>query len=109
MSFMKPHVYKGDYYLVETSNGTEFIPGDMLSIDMAVGESIDDDRDAQDWADCVKLVRDFVSDEVESIERGEGYYGRYSAPGYMDATDWTWGETEAEVMAELERMYGDGE
>jgi hypothetical protein len=63
---------------------------------------------AADQYPDVLAVRDYIeSDEVYSIAHEQGFYGRYSAPGYTDATDYTWGATEDEVMEELYRLYGD--
>lgn len=114
MSFMRPFVYKGDYYLVETNHGTEFIPGDVLGDFPGapeLGQTIDrDDDDASNerWSWITKAVRDYIEgNSIESIERCEGYYGRYSAPGYTDATDYSWGATEACVLDDLTNMYGE--
>lgn len=35
------------------------------------------------------------------------YAGRYSAPGYMDCTDWNFGTNKRELERELRDMYGD--
>jgi hypothetical protein len=104
-------IYKGDFYLVDGRNGTDMVPADLVDIDIPVGCEIrnDDPETADVFADAVAKLRDFVESPrgIQSIERHEGFYGRYSAPGYMDATDWSWGATEDEVREELDRMYGD--
>lgn len=40
---------------------------------------------------------------------GRQYAGRYSAPGYLDCTDWHYGNNKRELMKELRDMYGDTE
>ena len=35
------------------------------------------------------------------------YAGRYSAPGYMDCTDWNYGKNYRKLARELREMYGD--
>lgn len=38
---------------------------------------------------------------------GKLYAGRYSAPGYMDCTDWSYGKNKRELARELRAMYGE--
>jgi hypothetical protein len=38
---------------------------------------------------------------------GRQYAGRYSAPGYMDCTDWSYGANKRTLAKELRGMYGD--
>lgn len=35
------------------------------------------------------------------------YAGRYSAPGYMDCTDWEYGKNKRALIRELKDLYGD--
>jgi hypothetical protein len=35
------------------------------------------------------------------------YAGRYSAPGYLDCTDWNYSKNRREMARELRDMYGD--
>lgn len=37
------------------------------------------------------------------------YAGRYSASGYMDCTDWTFGTNKRKLERDLRDMYGDNE
>ena len=39
---------------------------------------------------------------------GRQYAGRYSAPGYMDCTDWSYSRNKRGLARELRDMYGDG-
>ncbi len=63
-------------------------------------------RDGEPTAEAVaKLIGSDVL--PETVERVKGFFGRYSAPGYLDATDWIFGDTKEEVEAELSNIYGD--
>jgi hypothetical protein len=96
MSFMQPDVQFGRYFLIEANHGeTHLVPADVCN-----GET------AGDFADYVQGKIDDPESPVESIE---GWYGRMSAPGYLDCTDWTWGDTEKEVRDTLAEYYGDDE
>lgn len=89
--FMKKFIYGPmDGAEVETQNGTFFLPNSVY------GEA----------DPTPELVEDYVDGEIISVEKIHGYFGRFSAPGYTDATDWVFGETEEAVNEYLERMYG---
>lgn len=109
-NFMRPFVYQGDFYLVEGDHGTDLVPVDVVGdIGLATGYTVDIDDGSSIWVPAINALMDYTDNgaDITSIERMHGFYGRYSAPGYIDATDWTWGNTESEVLAELESMYGD--
>lgn len=38
---------------------------------------------------------------------GKYYAARYSAPGYLDCTDWTYGRNKRALIREVREMYGD--
>ena len=105
---MRPVIYQGDFYLIDGDQGTDLIPGDLVSLSIPVGESASfEDAPASEYPDLAEVSQYVESDEIYSIEHRRGFYGRYSAPGYLDATDWTWGDSADEVQADLERMYGE--
>ena len=87
MSFMKPQVEKGDWWIVEDDRCEVFIyPHSHFN---------------EAW------VRE-QHPKTYSLELRTGKYGaRMSAPGYLDCTDWTLFDTEEEAMEYLEEMYGD--
>jgi hypothetical protein len=103
---MRPVIYQGDFYLIDGPEGRDMIPADVCGeLPMPVDP---EDPSAAESRAILRVARDYMeNDEVYSIELQSGFYGRYSAPGYMDATDWTWGDSAEEVQAELERMYGE--
>ena len=44
--------------------------------------------------------------EVEKVEEIDGWFGRFSMPGYLDDTDWVFDEDKAACEVELECLYG---
>jgi hypothetical protein len=108
-SFMKPEIYEGDAYEVETSNGTEIVPADLVGhIGLKAGESIDDDDPR--FADAVESMHDYLEgSNATEITMKHGWLGRYQAPGYMDATEWSIYDSKEEAEKELQEMYGDEE
>ena len=56
---------------------------------------------------CDNCVVGFADESsVAKVPRPQ-YAGRYSAPGYMDCTDWHYGSNYRELCRELEELYGD--
>ena len=94
MAFMQPETYHGPYYVVDTGAcGITFIPCDVHP-----GAS-----DPAELRDYVESTSDPTGWELEVKT---GWLGRYQAPGYLDCTDWTPGDSEEELLAELRDMYG---
>ena len=86
--FMKPEVCYGTWVTVETRYGTYHVPGEFLS-------------DAPDAAEVGPFVEG-GAEGIESIEGPrEGWGARLSAPGYLDATDWSLYPTEQEAREAL--------
>ena len=78
MPFMEPQADYFSAFHVETSHGTEIIPTDLVGNDpepSVIEQFLEGNllRDAEGGPD---------------IEMREGWYSRFSAPGYMDRTDW---------------------
>jgi hypothetical protein len=107
---MKPVIYRGPCYLVEGPNGADLVPADVVGeLGLPVGHEVDIDDGSVIWPSLVAALADYnvSGDDITSVELIDCWYGRYSADGYMDCTDWHWGTSEAEVRDELENMYGD--
>lgn len=109
MSFMKLQTIKDQWYVVEGREGTDYLP---LSVcgelgGFPNGETVDDDH--PQFTEWVAQIRDYTKcEKIDSIEFiGEKFAACYSAPGYMDCTDWMLGDTEEEAIAECKEMYGD--
>jgi len=86
MSFMQPEIVKGDWYLVDGTQGIESFPADMFGPEEAAAA---------------------YSGDVWSVEFTHGYGARFSAPGYMDCTDWTVYATLEEAQAALNEESDD--
>lgn len=93
-SFMRPEVYKGTYYAVETTAGTEIVPTEVCGTF----------RPNED--DFVDFLTDYCEGDIDpdqtEPQRAEGYLYRLSAPGYLDCTSWGVAETEDEARDALQ-------
>lgn len=88
MAHMKPVVQKGEWWKVGTQYGTEFVSTDV--------------------ADTKKeLNKLFALRDILTCERVMGYGARLSAPGYLDATEWTVFDSEKAAWSYLLENYED--
>ena len=100
MSFMQQQVtHKQRWIRAETSQGTDFLPTDLVGDLMNSGYS-----DESDEADRATLQQ-YCEGTVESWESLLGYGARLSAPGYMDCTEWVVFDTAEEAEAYLDETY----
>lgn len=80
MAFMVPVAEHMAVYHVETTHGSEYIPelvcGDIMHEKDAGRETLS------------QYCEGNVYRESFSVERKVGWYGRLSAPGYLDCTEW---------------------
>ena len=94
--FMKPEIYFGSYFEIDTTAGTEIVPGYLFTRTVSTH---------------VEAFLDYLEgtplDMDSTIEPQEGWLGRMSAPGYLDCTAWSAYRTEEEAAASLEEMYGE--
>lgn len=90
---------------VETRDaGTCFVPGDVVSAEdfYAIGVPICRVDSGDVFELLKKRLQDYVEGaDFEEIEVVEGYFGRWSAPGYLDASEWTYGKTLREIKDAL--------
>lgn len=96
MSFLKPEIYYGTYFAVETSHGTEIVPGHMFTRTVATNSDA--------FADYVEGK---ILDTDELIPVSEGWLIRLSASGYLDCTEWSAFPTEKEAKLWAEKLLGD--
>lgn len=90
--FMKPEAIFGKFIIVETTNGTEIYPEGILSED--------------DIKDII-LTQNICEDNTLDYETVEGWFGRLSASGYMDCTEWSGPyQSEEEALRSIEELYG---
>lgn len=106
MAFMQIATTQDTWYLVEHRYGSDYVPASVCGdLDIPKGEEFD--SDSPKWAELVAAVRDYCEGKPEAIECiGEQWAARYSAPGYMDCTEWVLADTEEDAVAECEAMYG---
>jgi hypothetical protein len=109
MAFMQRFIYGPMYgWQVETTHGTELIPEDVVSCVGFPGPDYDADKVSPEvWEEVCDLLRDYCEGEIQSATVVNGYFGRYSAPGYMDCTEWNFDTDPKALAAYLDEMYGD--
>lgn len=91
MAFMEPEVYGPTTgVIVETSGGSFVFPSFV-------------------WDDFENKTDLVGTERIYGIVKVRGYFGRYSASGYLDCTDWMFDKDEETLEAELREMYGDDE
>ena len=98
MSFMQPQIYRGTYFKVNTSCGTEIVPTDVIGRTMNVHVEA-----------LLNYLEGTPDDDDEMCEVREGWLARWCVPGYLDCicTDWSAHESEADARAYLDDMYGE--
>lgn len=104
MSFMRLDVQHFSAYVVETTEGSEIVPlaacGTLHSAHMVGSEG--------DNADVCDKLATYCNGEPQSYKVIQGWFARYSAPGYLDCTDWCgpYADKQAAVDA-CEDLYGE--
>ena len=96
MPFMEKQIHQGDGWIVETDNGSVVIydwnAPDVEALAAKIGEKV--------W------IGDHYG-TLESVSYVRGYFGRYSAPGYLDCTPWEYSASRVELERLLTDLYGD--
>jgi hypothetical protein len=105
MSFMQLFIYqKGALYCADCSR---------CGVTNYTHEWITDDhnerRDGMQAGTAACEECGSALDPETFIDCGRQYAGRYSAPGYMDCTSWSFGKNKRTLERELRDMYGDEE
>jgi len=102
-SFMQRQITRKDKWLrVETTQGTEFLPSELVS-----NVSNCDADNVENMPLWFNAIQQYTEGEPQEWEWIEGYGARLSAPGYLDCTEWAVFDTVAEAEAYLADMYGD--
>lgn len=77
------------WFSVETTHGTELVPGDLVGYRPTLAD-----------------LAEYTEGEPRSFEPVVGYFARLSAPGYLDATEWSGPfDTLEEAKADLRDTY----
>lgn len=98
MSNMQPQIYHGVYFEVDTNEGTEIVPCDLI------GRTMNVHVDA-----LLNYLSGTPEDPEEMCEVKSGWLARMIAPGYLDCTEWTAYDTEWEARKRTDQMYRDDE
>ena len=100
MPFMQPETaYQGMWH-VETDSGTETIPHELVGGDVYHPP---EPSDMRPYLESPAYIR---TDGWPDASLHEGWYARLSAPGFLDATDWTGPyATESDAIAALAKMH----
>ena len=100
---MQPQIEQGAVYEVDTSDGTFFIPEDVIGYQTPSLLNTENTKGA--FLDFTTVS---CSDDIYDITyHADKYLARLSMSGYMDCTDWTMHDTEQEAINCLVDMYGD--
>lgn len=106
--FMEPDVEEGEWVIVDGDAGTEAMPAEYINLEDV--EELNQKLESGERSVSVEgtSLRDFMEgNEVYAVEVKHGFGARLSAPGYLDATEWTVFDSEQEAIDYLEEMYGD--
>ena len=88
MSFMEKEIVYGSGYEIETDRGSSFfLPSDVLSGDPC----------GADLATLSQYQPENVDGKPARARMVRGYFGRLSAPGYLDCTDWEFATSKREI------------
>lgn len=97
-AFLKPNIYQGLYFEVQTTCGNEFVPADVIG------------RSVATHVEALLNYLDGTPDDLEELcEVKTGWLARLSAPGFLDCTDWTAHPTEQDARQYLFDTYADSE
>jgi len=110
MAFMKPQITeKQMWVMVDGSAGTDIIPADLVDLNEVrkMNEEIEKSRDGVIHLEGTILDEFTENTDAYQIIIIEGHGARLSAPGYLDATDWTVHDTPEEAENYLEETFGD--
>lgn len=106
--FMQPVIYKSRYFEVDTTQGTDYVPADLVNYGdlIKVGE-IKDREDGPSIVGLMTVLEQYTEGSIDNVMLKEGWLARLSAPGYMDCTDWSAHDSEDEAAQYLIDQYGD--
>lgn len=113
MPFMEEEILDKDYvFEVDTNQGIFYIPSSVVTPPPALRHdfSITEDSDPWIFEKLCEWCNNYVPGGKEGIYEitiRYGYLGRYQAPGYMDATDWSFSKNFRELRKDLKEMYGE--
>lgn len=106
MAFMQPQIIKQRWLTIDGPDCTEYIPADLVREPSLGGFGEDKRKQFVECEEYKDFIFDHAKDYCENTKFWElafvdGFGARFSAPGYMDATDWSVFDTEAEAIKYL--------
>lgn len=104
-NFMQRQVTGRENWLrVETTHGTEFVRIADVTLFVRDSQTVTHPMSEADRDATIQKIRPYVEAKPQSWENIKGYGARLSAPGYLDATEWTVFDTEEEANAYLDEQ-----
>ena len=106
MPFMEPQAVFLKMITVETTDGTERVPVSVPSAygDVAIAGSEPTPESLSQYLEGKPLLDD--EGDFRDISEEEGWYARFSAPGYLDCTDYIGPQASAEAaLDDLAEMH----
>lgn len=95
MAHMELVMYRGQGWIAETDNGSVVIydwnTPDVDALRERIGQKV--------------TIGDLYG-TLESVTTVEGYFGRYSADGYLDCTPWEFDTNKRRLATTLRDLYG---
>lgn len=107
-SFMEPETDYGVGLCVDTRQGLWYVPPAVVDQALTAGRQYEPGSEM--WDSIVTLYGDYVEPHAEdwySVEVVRGWFGRYQAPGYRDATEWSFDTNRRNLLRGLREMYGE--
>jgi len=92
---------------VETTHGTEWVSVTETSLFVRDSETATHPMSEQERAETAAKIHTYTEGMLQSWENVKGYGARFSAPGYLDCTEWAVFDTEDEAREYLAEMYDD--
>lgn len=110
MAFMNATVSDGPEYFLISDDLEEAIFCKYNSIHLPVGIYDEEDEPSKDEDLAEEITNVFnLFPSVHQFEVVYKFWGQLSASGYMDQTDYVFGDSQADVAQQLLDMYFDGE
>lgn len=109
MAFMRAAVSDTKDYFLISEDLEESVFCKWNGIDLPVGEYREDDDPLEDEEMQEQVDGVFKEYSISQFEIIYKYCGQLSAPGYMDQTDYCFGDSRAEVAEDLIAVFFDGE
>ncbi len=109
MAFMRATIGETPDFFLVSEDLEESVFCKYNCISLPVGEYSEDDDPLEDEGMQEEVNRVFKDLKVRRFETIYKYYGQLSASGYLDQTDYYFGDSQAEVAEQLISAFFDGD